>query len=369
MSADTKVGAGASSLPHAALSRRRPAGQPGQPKLLDRLRRAVLARHYSRRTEQAYVAWAERFIRFHGLRHPSEMGAEEVSAFLTSLAVDAKVSPSTQNQALSAILFLYRDVLKTDLPWLDEVVRAKGPRRLPVVLTREEVRGILERMEGTPRLVAMLLYGAGLRLLECARLRIKDIDFAKNEIVVRAGKGGKDRRTVLPDAARRPLARHLDQVRAQHEEDRRRDAGWVALPAALSRKYPHAGRDWPWQWVFPATRRYRDKETGQLRRHHLHETVVQRAVRRAVREAGIPKRATCHTFRHSFATHLLEDGYDIRTVQELLGHRDVSTTMVYTHVLNRGTRGVRSPADSLCSLHTRDTQTCPSQSDRAKNRA
>lgn len=320
---------------------------PAQPRLLDRVRHAIRTRHYSGRTEQAYVAWIRRFIRFHGMRHPAEMGEREVSSFLTSLAVEGKVSSSTQNQAMSAILFLYRDVLGTDLPWLAEVVRAKGPKRLPVVLTREEVRAVLERIEGAPSLVATLLYGAGLRLIECVRLRVKDIDFARNEILVRAGKGGKDRRTILPASVREPLARHLTRVRAQYEEDKQRGAGWVELPTALLRKYPRAGREWPWQWVFPATRHYRDTETGQRRRHHLHETVVQRAVQRAVRDAGIPKRATCHTFRHSFATHLLDDGYDIRTVQELLGHRDVGTTMIYTHVLNRGARGVRSPADSL----------------------
>lgn len=332
MNAETGGGAGAPPSSRAARPDPRGAKPPDQPKLLDRVRHALRARHFSRRTEGTYVAWIRRFIRFHGLRHPATMGADEVSAFLTSLAVDRQVAASTQNQALSAILFLYRHVLRIDLPRLDEVVRAKGPKRLPVVLTREEVRAALERIEGVPGIMAMLLYGAGLRLLECARLRVKDVDFAANEIVVRAGKGDKDRRTVLPHAVKRPLARHLEQVRAQHEEDLRRGAGWVALPAALSRKYPRAGRDWPWQWVFPATRHYRDTETGHLRRHHLHETVVQRAVKRAVRDAGIPKRATCHTLRHSFATHLLEAGGDLRTIQELLGHASLATTQIYTGV-------------------------------------
>jgi integron integrase len=262
------------------------------------------------------------------------MGAVQVTAFLTSLAVQDKVAASTQNQALSALLFLYREVLGVDLPWLEDVVRAKRPRYLPVVLTRDETRALLQQLNGVPRIMALLLYGAGLRLLECCRLRVKDVDFAANQIVIRDGKGRKDRVTMLPAAARTLLARHMDQVRAQHEADLRREAGWVELPGALLRKYPRAGREWAWQWVFPATRFYVDRLTGQRRRHHLHESVLQRAVKDAVRAAGIPKIATCHTLRHSFATHLLEDNHDIRTVQELLGHRDVSTTMIYTHVLN-----------------------------------
>lgn len=320
---------------------------PRPPRLLDRVREAIRSRHYSRRTEKAYVHWIRRFIFFHDKRHPAEMGASEVTAFLTSLAVQGRVAASTQNQALSALLFLYREVLGVDLPWLEDVVRAKRPQYLPVVLTRDETRAVLQRLNGTPRIMALLLYGAGLRLLECCRLRVKDVDFAANQIVIRDGKGRKDRVTMLPAAARTLLARHMDQVRAQHEADLRRGAGWVELPGALLRKYPHAGREWTWQWVFPATRFYVDRVTGQRRRHHLHESVLQRAVKDAVRAAAIPKLATCHTLRHSFATHLLEDNHDIRTVQELLGHRDVSTTMIYTHVLNLGPAGVRSPADRM----------------------
>jgi integron integrase len=323
------------------------AGDGPRPRLLDRVRAALRARHYSRRTEENYVAWIRRFIFFHGKRHPAEMGAPEVTRFLTSLAVDANVAASTQNQALSALLFLYRDVLEVDLPWLHDVVRAKRPARLPVVLTRDEVRAVLQRLDGLPRLMGCLLYGAGLRVLECCRLRVQDVDFAANQIVVREGKGHKDRVTMLPAIVKNDLARHLDTVRGQHEEDRAAGAGWVELPTALLRKYPNAGREWPWQWVFPATRMYRDRLTGQLRRHHLHESVLQRAVKSAVRHAGLAKRATPHTLRHSFATHLLEDGHDIRTVQELLGHRDVTTTMIYTHVLNRGPAAVRSPADRM----------------------
>jgi integron integrase len=320
---------------------------PRPPRLLDRVREAIRSRHYSRRTEKAYVHWIRRFIFFHDKRHPAEMGAAEVTAFLTSLAVQDKVAASTQNQALSALLFLYREVLGMDLPWLQDVVRAKRPQYLPVVLTRDETRALLQRLNGVPRIMALLLYGAGLRLLECCRLRVKDVDFAANQIVIRDGKGRKDRVTMLPAAARTLLARHIGQVRAQHEADLRRGAGWVELPGALLRKYPHAGREWAWQWVFPATRFYVNRLTGQRRRHHLHESVLQRAVKDAVRAAGIPKLATCHTLRHSFATHLLEDNHDIRTVQELLGHRDVSTTMIYTHVLNLGPAGVRSPADRM----------------------
>ena len=320
---------------------------PRRPRLLDGVRDALRVRHYSRRTEHAYVGWIRRYILFHGKRHPADMGAEEVSRFLSSLAVEGRVAASTQNQALAALLFLYGPVLGVELPWLDGMVRAARPPRLPVVLSREEVRAVLVAMHGVPRLMGVLLYGAGLRLLECAQLRVKDVDFAANQIVVRNGKGDRDRVTLLPALARVPLERHLERVRAQHARDLASGAGWIALPHALSRKYPNAGREWPWQWVFPATRTYVEPVTRQRRRHHLHETVVQRAVYRAVREAGLAKRASCHTFRHSFATHLLEDGYDMRTVQELLGHRDVRTTMIYTHVVNRGPGAVRSPIDGL----------------------
>jgi integron integrase len=256
------------------------------------------------------------------------MGASEVTRFLSSLAVDGRVAASTQNQALSALLFLYRDVLEVDLPWLDAIVRAKRPERLPVVLTRDEVRAVLQRLQGVPRLMACLLYGAGLRVLECCRLRVQDVDFATNQIVIRSGKGDRDRVTTLPAIARADLTQHLEAVRAQHHDDLAVGAGWVELPTALLRKYPNAGGEWAWQWVFPATRIYHDRATGQRHRHHLHETVLQRAVKDAVRRTGMAKRASPHTLRHSFATHLLEDGHDIRTVQELLGHRDVSTTMV-----------------------------------------
>jgi integron integrase len=318
-----------------------------RPKLLDRVRAAIRSRHYSRRTEEAYVHWIKRFIFYHGVRHPAEMGEAEVTRFLSSLAVDFHVSASTQNQALSALLFLYREVLQHPLPWLDNIVPAKRPVRLPVVLSRDEVQAILAHLHGTPHLMATLLYGAGLRVLECCRLRVKDVDFSSNQIIVREGKGDKDRVTLLPQSARMDLARHLDIVGSQHQRDLARGAGWVELPAALGRKYPNAGREPAWQWLFPATRFDIHRETGQRRRHHLHESVLQKAVREAARRAGVRKPASCHTFRHSFATHLLEDGYDIRTVQELLGHSDVSTTMIYTHVLNRGWAGVRSPADRL----------------------
>jgi integron integrase len=320
---------------------------PRPPRLLDRVREALRTRHYSPLTEKSYVAWIRRFVVFHGKRHPLEMGEREITSFLTALAVRRRVSASTQSQALAALLFLYKEVLGRKLDWIQDVVRAKAPRRLPVVLTRDVVRALLERLSGTPRLMATLLYGTGLRLMECARLRIKDVDFDARQILVRGGKGDKDRVTLLPEAVIEDLRRHIERVRVLHQRDVARGGGWVELPAALSRKYPNAGRDWGWQWVFPATRTYVSRECGERRRHHLHESVLQRAVREVARRAGIIRPASCHTLRHSFATHLLEDGYDIRTVQELLGHKDVSTTMIYTHVLNRAWAGVRSPADRL----------------------
>ena len=318
---------------------------PAPPRLLDRLRHAVRTRHYSRRTEQAYTAWVRRFIHFHGKRHPEEMSATEVSAFLTDLAVRGKVSASTQNQALSAILFLYRHVLGREMGELDSLVRAQRPRRLPIVLARDEVSQVLTRMEGAPLLMASLLYGAGLRLLECCRLRPKDLDFDRFEIIVRNGKGRKDRVTMLPENLVPDLGEHLIKVRAQHKKDLKAGMGSVELPAALQRKYPRAPWEWAWQWVFPATRFYVDQASSRRRRHHLHESVLQRAFKTALRQSDVAKAASPHCLRHSFATHLLESGQDIRTIQELLGHRDVSTTMIYTHVLNRGGRGVRSPLD------------------------
>jgi integron integrase len=297
------------------------------------------------RTEEVYIAWIRRFILFQGIRHPVSLGKPEVEAFLSSLAVDRNVSASTQNQALGALLFLYRYVLRTGLDWLDDVVRAKKPKRLPVVLTRREVRDLLGKLYGQNRIAAMLMYGAGLRLLECLRLRIKDIDFGYRQITVREGKGGKDRVTVLPSVVEEPLKEHLEEVKNRYERDLKIGGGYVTLPGRLEAKYSNANREWYWQWVFPAFRKFRDPATGHFYRHHLYETVIQRAVKEASARAKIAKRVTCHTFRHSFATHLLEEGYDIRTIQDLLGHREVSTTMIYTHVLNIGGRCVRSPAD------------------------
>jgi len=315
--------------------------------LLSDFRRALRARHYSPRTEQTYVHWARRFVRFTGLRHPRDLGRGEVTAFLTDLAVRRGVSASTQNQALAALLFLYRDVLDCRLGWLDGLVRARRAARLPTVLSPAEVKQVLDGMSGVPRLVGWVLYGGGLRLQEGLRLRVKDMELRHGRIVVRDGKGGRDRVTTFPDGLRAALSRHLERVKEQFLRDAGNPAYAVPLPDALARKFPNAGREWPWQWVFPATRVYRDRRTGRVHRHHLHPTVSQRAFRRAVLVSGLNRRATCHTLRHSFATHLLERGQDIRTVQSLLGHQDVRTTMIYTHVLHRPGLGVKSPADAL----------------------
>ena len=318
-----------------------------KPKLLDRLREALRSRHYSRRTEQTYCHWIKRFIFFHNKRHPGEMAEPEINAYLTHLAVKEKVSASTQNQALSALLFLYRYVLDRKIGDLGEVIRARKPKRIPVVMTRDEVKAVLGHLHGDKWLMANLMYGAGLRLMECLRLRIQDIDFARNEILIRDGKGAKDRITMLPESLKTPLQDHLKKVKALHDRDLADGWGRVQMPTALDRKYPSAPADWRWQWVFPQENRWINPQTKEQGRHHIDESLVQKSVRDAVTKAGLTKRATCHTFRHSFATHLLEGGYDIRTVQELLGHSDVKTTMIYTHVLNRGPAGVRSPVDGL----------------------
>jgi integron integrase len=317
------------------------------PRLLTRVKGHMRARHLSPRTERSYVGWIIRYIRYHGMRHPAELGEPEIVAYLTHLASERAVSRSTQMQALSALQLLYREVLGIPTSDLRRVLRSTSPTKLPAVLSRAEVRAVVGELKGTSRIIALLLYGAGLRLMECLTLRVKDLDFARGEIRVRRGKGGKDRITMLPKVVRAELEQHLVRVRALHERDLRDGGGRVEMPAAFDRKAPSWALDFAWQWVFPASRRHRDKWGIAERRHHVHETAVQRAVQRGVRDAGIAKRATCHTLRHSFATHLLEDGYDIRTLQELLGHADVSTTMIYTHVLNRGAMGVRSPADWL----------------------
>ncbi len=314
---------------------------------MDRYREELQVRHYARRTISSYAQWVRRFLRFHGMRHPSEMGEQEINAFLTHLATVGQVSASTQNQALSALLFLYRQVLSSDVGNLEGVVRARQPRRLPVVLTVREVRAVLDRLEGVEQLVAQLLYGSGLRLMEALRLRVKDVDFQARQLTVRSGKGDKDRVTVLPDSLMEPLREHLLEVQALHRADLAAGWGRVVMPMALARKYPNAASEWAWQWVFPQAHRWRDAKARTEGRHHIDPTLIQKAVKRAVLSAGIGKQASCHTFRHSFATHLLERGQDIRTIQELLGHSDVKTTMIYTHVLNRGPCGVMSPVDLL----------------------
>ena len=317
---------------------------PGQPRLLDRVREACRVRHYSLRTEDAYVQWSKRYILFHNKRHPLEMGAAEINQFLTDLAVRGGVSASTQNQAFAALLFLYQKVLEVDPGQIAGVIRAKRPRRLPVVLSRQEVRQVLGELQGTYRLIALLLYGAGLRLLECLRLRVQDLEWEPHQILVRHGKGGKDRRTMLPQAIEQDLRRHLERVRALHQQDLARGLGRAKLPFAQGRKAPQASTDWRWQFVFPSSKLSTDPRTGWRLRHHAHEGSVTREIIQATRRAGIDKRASAHALRHSFATHLIEDGYDIRTVQELLGHKDVSTTMIYTHVLNKGGQGGAKPA-------------------------
>lgn len=317
------------------------------PKLLDQVRALLRARHYSIRTERSYVSWVARYVQFHHLRHPETMGEPEITAFLTHLAVVGDVAASTQNQARAALLFLYRDLLRRDVGSLSDVVFARLPQRVPVVMNRHEVRAVLAELNGIYALIGSLLYGSGLRLLECLRLRVKDLDYSMQELTVRDGKGMKDRRTMLPLSLHAPLQEHLLLVRQLHREDLAAGYGSVYLPFALAEKYPRAPIEWPWQYVFPADDLSTDPRGGAVRRHHIGERAVQNAVHDAVRRAGIAKHATCHTFRHSFATHLLESGYDIRTVQELLGHQDVTTTMIYTHVLNRGGRAVRSPLDEL----------------------
>ena len=316
-------------------------------RLLDVMTERLVLRRASPRTVEAYTWWVRRYVRFHGGRHPRRMGEAEMTAFLSHLASERRVAASTQNQALAALLFLYREVLESSAGWLDTMVRAKRPGRRPTVMSRDEVRQVLEVMDGMPRVVAMVLYGSGLRLMEACALRVKDVDLDRGELMIRQGKGGRDRLTMLPQSLVPVLAQHIERVKALHRRDRAAGRGAVALPDAMARKMPSAVFHFRWQWLFPATRSYCDPVSGRMVRHHIHETVIQRAVARAAQVAEVGKRVTCHTFRHSFATHLLEAGYDIRTVQELLGHRDVSTTMIYTHVLNKGGRGVRSPLDGL----------------------
>jgi len=321
--------------------------QSGKPRLLDQVRMVIRGKHYSRRTEKTYIHWIKRYIYFTGKRHPAELGAPEVTAFLNDLATTRNVAAATQNQALSALLFLYQQVLGHKVPWLDGMVRAKRPVRLPTVLNADEARALLAQLDGVKWLMASLLYGAGLRLHECLRLRVKDVDFSYRQITVRDGKGGKDRVTMLPETVIQPLHQHLGKVRTLHRGDLSEGYGEVSLPHALSRKYPRAGYEWGWQFIFPSKNRSAEPETGVIRRHHIYPQTLHRAVKEAARAAGIYKPVSSHTLRHSFATHLLQNGYDIRTVQELLGHSDVSTTMIYTHVMNKGGRGVKSPLDRV----------------------
>jgi integron integrase len=320
---------------------------PPKPRLLDQVRDAIRVKHYSIRTEQTYIDWIKRFIYFHEKQHPVDMDAKHIAAFLTHLAVDKKVSSSTQNQALCALVFLYREVIRKVLDQFEDLVFAKRPSKLPVVFTSDEVRNLLLHLEGTHWIMGQLLYGAGLRLMECIRLRVKDLDFGYKQIVVRDGKGHKDRVTMLPEIVVEPLRRHLEKVKQIHDRELQAGFGTVHLPYALERKYPHANREWGWQYVFPASKRSVDPRSGAEQRHHISEAVLQRAIKNAIRQAGIAKPGSTHSLRHSFATHLIEAGYDIRTVQELLGHNDVSTTMIYTHVLNKGGKGVVSPSDRL----------------------
>jgi integron integrase len=313
--------------------------------LFEVARERIRTRHLAFRTEQAYLHWMRRYVKFHGRKHPRDMGSKEVEAFLTHLAVEAKVGASTQNQALQALLFLYRQVLDIELPWLENVTRASRPKRLPVVLSTAEVHSVLAQLDGTSWLIANLLYGSGLRLMEALRLRVKDLVIERGELIVRDAKGGKDRVTVLPETIIPPMREHLAKQFARFKRQRKLGEPGVSLPTALARKYPNAATQWGWQWVFPATSLCEDPYTGRPTRHHQHEKIVQRAVQAAVRKAGILQPASCHTFRHCFATHLIEAGCDIRTVQELLGHADVRTTMIYTHVLGKGAMGVKSPLD------------------------
>ena len=317
----------------------------GSPRLMDQIREVLRVHHYSLRTEQSYLHWIKRFILFHGKRHPREMGKNEISAFLTHLAVEKDVSASTQNQALSAILFLYKKVLNIEPEWVEGVVRARRPKRLPVVLKRDVVMKLLNQLSGTQKLLAYLIYGSGLRLMEAVRLRVKDVDFDYGQLIIRAGKGDKDRVTILPESLREPLTRQIKLARRYYELDRQEASPGVELPHAIERKYRNAGKEWPRFWVFPAKNRSTDPRTKIVRRHHVYEKTLQRSIKQAARNLGLPAPVTVHTLRHCFATHLLENGYDIRTLQELLGHKDLNTTMVYTHVLQKGGRGARSPLD------------------------